>query len=195
MRVMTHLVLWAVGLAEAESQTTEAERACLVRWATGRRRVVEIGVWHGATSRRLRAAMAADGVLIAVDPYPSGRLGFSAQRFIALREVGRVPNGSVRWIRRTGAGAAATYGQSDGAPVDFLFIDGDHRYETVRADWEAWTPFVRRDGVVALHDSRAIPDRDIANAGSAVFTRTVVLEDKGFDLVDTADSLTVVRRR
>jgi predicted O-methyltransferase YrrM len=36
--------------------------------------------------------------------------------------------------------------------VDFLFIDGDHRYEGVLADWRDYAPLVRPGGLVAFHD-------------------------------------------
>lgn len=37
-------------------------------------------------------------------------------------------------------------------PVDFLFIDGDHTYDGVRADFEMYSPFVSDGGIVAFHD-------------------------------------------
>jgi cephalosporin hydroxylase len=40
----------------------------------------------------------------------------------------------------------------DGAKLDFLFLDGDHSYEGVRADWEDYRGFVRPGGLVAFHD-------------------------------------------
>jgi predicted O-methyltransferase YrrM len=40
----------------------------------------------------------------------------------------------------------------DGNPLDVLFIDGDHSYEGVRADFEQYAPLVRPGGIVALHD-------------------------------------------
>jgi predicted O-methyltransferase YrrM len=36
--------------------------------------------------------------------------------------------------------------------VDFLFIDGDHTYEGVSADYTAYAPLVRPGGLIALHD-------------------------------------------
>lgn len=36
--------------------------------------------------------------------------------------------------------------------VDFLFIDGDHSYDGVRADFEMYSPLVREGGGVAFHD-------------------------------------------
>src|ERR1700722_20557890 len=98
MRVTTHFVLWRLGLARAETQTSDKERICLAHFATGRKRLIEIGSWHGVSSSILRRVMAPDGVLICVDPYPVGRFGFSPQRLIALKEVSKVRNGTVRWV-------------------------------------------------------------------------------------------------
>ena len=86
MRPAFHFGLWLLGLARAETQTTAAERACLARHAAGRKRLVEIGVWHGVTTRVLQGTMAQHGVLYAVDPFPVGRLRFSMQAVIARRE-------------------------------------------------------------------------------------------------------------
>jgi cephalosporin hydroxylase len=36
--------------------------------------------------------------------------------------------------------------------IDFLFIDGNHDYKAVLADWNKYKNFVREDGVVAFHD-------------------------------------------
>lgn len=195
MRVLPHFLLWATGLAKAETQTTEAERACLARHAAGKKRLVEIGVWHGVTTSRLRAAMDPEGLLYAVDPYPPGRLGFSAQRVIARREVGKVPIGQVRWVRATGVQAARDHAASHNDPVDFLFIDGDHSYEGLRGDWESWSPLVTPGGIVALHDSCSSPTHNIDNAGSVRYVRDVIRHDPRFEPVEVADTLTVLRRR
>jgi predicted O-methyltransferase YrrM len=39
-----------------------------------------------------------------------------------------------------------------GAPLDFLFIDGDHSYGGVKRDFELYSPLVRPGGLIALHD-------------------------------------------
>lgn len=36
---------------------------------------------------------------------------------------------------------------------DFLLIDAGHDYESVKQDWDNYTPMVRKNGVVFLHDS------------------------------------------
>ena len=37
-------------------------------------------------------------------------------------------------------------------PIDFLFIDGDHTYEGVRLDVEAWFPKLNPGALVLFHD-------------------------------------------
>jgi predicted O-methyltransferase YrrM len=189
--VARHYVLYLFGLASAETQTTEAEREALARHATGRRRCVEIGVWHGVTTRLIRDSMSPDGVLTGVDPFPPGRLGFSFQLLIARREISRSRNGTFRLVRLPSAEAAT---QWEG-PVDFLFIDGDHTYAALKADWEGWSGRVVPGGVACLHDSRSSDTRSIDDAGSVRYTSEVILRDHRFEVVETIDTLTVLRRR
>lgn len=35
---------------------------------------------------------------------------------------------------------------------DFLFIDGDHKYEAVKRDFELYAPLVKKGGIIVLHD-------------------------------------------
>lgn len=37
-------------------------------------------------------------------------------------------------------------------PIDVLFIDGSHEYADVKADFEAFYPLVKKDGIIAFHD-------------------------------------------
>ena len=194
MRVLTHLLLWRLGLAEAETQTTVGERECLARHAKGKKRIVEVGVWHGVTTCLLREAMASDGVLFGVDPFPLGRFGFNAQSIIAHAKVSKVLNGSVRWIRSTGADAARYYASTEKERVDFVFIDGDHSYEGLRGDWELWRELVAHGGIIALHDSRSSTARNIDDAGSVIYTSDVILLDKRFKQIEAVDTLTVLSR-
>jgi predicted O-methyltransferase YrrM len=38
-------------------------------------------------------------------------------------------------------------------PIDLLFIDGDHSYDGVKRDWELFSPYISRFGVVVFHDT------------------------------------------
>lgn len=51
-------------------------------------------------------------------------------------------------------------------PVDFVFLDASHDYESVRADILAWLPRVKPGGIIAGHD---------ANAGGVAQARTELL--------------------
>ncbi len=186
--VVAHYLAWWCGLGSASTQSSEAERACLARHAAGRRRLVEIGVFEGVTTLALRRVMAADGVLFAVDPFPVGRLGVSFHERIARVEADRSDNGRVEWIRATGADAAVDP-RVAGEPIDFIFVDGDHRWEGIAGDWEAWSGRVVPGGVMAFHDSRNI------DAPSARFTESVVVTDPRYVVIDVVDTITVVRRR
>jgi len=42
--------------------------------------------------------------------------------------------------------------QFDDRTFDFVYIDGNHSYKTVKADLEAWYPKVRPGGMLAGHD-------------------------------------------
>jgi len=194
MRVTTHFLLWTLGLARPETQTSDAERACLVSYARGKKRLVEIGVWHGVTTKLLRQAMAADGVLFAVDPYPKGRFGFSPQRVIARRQLKTVSNGILSWLRKTGAEAGHEFAKQESELVDFLFIDGDHSFAGLREDWEAWSGLVSAGGVVALHDSCSSAARNIDDAGSVQYTDSVIRKDSRFHFVEAVDTLSIFQR-
>ena len=39
-----------------------------------------------------------------------------------------------------------------GRPIDFLFVDGDHSYAGVKADFHAYRRFVSPNGLIEMHD-------------------------------------------
>lgn len=188
---LLHYLLHRLGLAPAGTQTSPAEQQALLRWADGKRRLVEIGVWHGANTRRLRDAMAEAGVITGVDPFPPGRLGVSFPLGIARREIARSRRGRFELIRATSADAARRWE----SPIDFLFIDGDHSYEGLREDWEGWASFIAPGGVVCLHDSRATAQRAISDAGSVRYTAEVISRDPRFETAEIVETLTVLVRK
>lgn len=67
---------------------------------------------------------------------------FDHLRFVDLQADSRDP-GTVTAVEKSLRGSA----------FDVAFIDGDHTYEGVRADWLAYSPLVRPGGLVAFHDT------------------------------------------
>jgi predicted O-methyltransferase YrrM len=176
-------------LRRADTQTTAAERACIAAYAAGRRRLVEIGVMHGASTRLLCEVMAPDGTLTAIDPFPAGRLGMSFEYAIARREVSRGPTRHVVWRRESSQRVGASWT----GLLDFLFIDGDHSRRGIEEDWTTWSRFIEPGGVVLLHDSRKVEGRPVHEC--AAYTEEVIRHDPRFACIDGVETITVLERR
>jgi predicted O-methyltransferase YrrM len=171
------------------AEHTEAEAALLVRAATGARRVVEIGVAEGGSAARVRQVMDPAGRLTLIDPYFRGKLGVSFSRVTARRLVGKVGGAEVEWIRQRSDDAAASW-RGD---IDFLFIDGDHAREAVRADWDLWSPHVTERGAIALHDARVFDGGwPVTDDGPVQLVSEVTRE--GWSIAHHADSAVLLRR-
>ena len=176
-------------LAPAGTQLSPAERDCLVRRARGRRAIVEIGVYHGASTALLAHAMAPGGTLVAIDPHPAGRLGISFERLVARREVARAgPAGEVRWLRLTSHAAAVAWP----GRADCIFVDGDHSWNGIARDWADWSPRIDAGGVILLHDSRSVPWRPDHDA--VRFTNEIVAADARFRHLESVETLSAWER-
>lgn len=46
-----------------------------------------------------------------------------------------------------------------GLKFDFIFVDGDHTYEGVKADFDRWSLMLKPNGVIAFHDTVQTPER------------------------------------
>ena len=75
---------------------------------------------------------------------------------------------------------------------DFLFIDGDHSYEGVKADFEHWEQFVKVGGHIAFHDMVQIPGskpNQVQEYYSSELSKVEWIKE-----VERADSTIVFRR-
>ncbi|MGJ7905898.1 class I SAM-dependent methyltransferase [Actinopolyspora sp. H202] len=76
-------------------------------------------------------------------------------------------------------------------PISMLFIDGGHTDEAANADFEGWSPWVRRGGVLVLHD--VFPDpADGGRAPYRIYRRA--MEGGEFREVSVTGSLRVLQR-
>lgn len=73
-------------------------------------------------------------------------------------------------------------------PIRLLFIDGDHSYESSRADFEAWAPHVVRHGLICFHDIPHWP-------GVTRFYEELLSPASGYEQVGGVLSLRIVQRR
>jgi hypothetical protein len=118
---------------------------------------VEIGVECGVYSRVLVSG-APRVRLIMVDPwqhYPGYRDHVSQEKLegfvLEARKVQHDFPGRATIIRRYSVEAAPLH---QNETLDFVYIDGNHSIDNVIADLAAWTPKVRRGGLIMGHDYR-----------------------------------------
>jgi len=112
------------------------------------RRVCEIGTSAGGTLYLLTRISEPDALIVSIDLT-------IAPHTVALRE--RLARPGQRLVSIAGdSHSEETVTELervlDGEKLDALFIDGDHSYDGVRADFERYAPLVRSGGIVALHD-------------------------------------------
>jgi methyltransferase family protein len=129
-------------------------------WIADRRphHVIEIGTLHGGTAALWHQI--ATGTVVSVDlpngPFGGSYHGYDAERCFERDRRLRAEFPRIVSVhadsRDSGTVDAVTRRALRGEPVDLLFIDGDHTYETVRGDYETYLPHVRPGGVVAFHD-------------------------------------------
>lgn len=119
------------------------------------RYVLEIGTYRGGTLFVFTRLAAPDATVISLDYHFSlfGKIcrifqrplfhsfARSGQHVVLVREDSHKPE-TLGIIRKKLARHS----------LDFLFIDGDHSYEGVKADFEMYSPLVRPGGIVAFHD-------------------------------------------
>jgi predicted O-methyltransferase YrrM len=125
------------------------------------RTILEIGMHKGGTLFLWTRVAAEDALLVTVELRPIfGRLGRQSP-FVLVRRAFARASQRIEFVDRADSGAGGTVERVKTAlgnrAVDFLFIDGDHRYEAVKRDFELYVPLVRPGGVVALHDVSPMP--------------------------------------
>ncbi|MEA2271544.1 MAG: hypothetical protein QOI98_252 [Solirubrobacteraceae bacterium] len=122
--------------------------------------VVEVGSFKGRSSVAICEGLSQvpGARFVAVDPWRRIRMTDSElyepgapdedeiyRRFV--RNTG--PYDFVKPMRMTSLEAAPEFAD---ASVDWLFVDGDHSFDAVRADLRAWYPKVKLLGLVSGHD-------------------------------------------
>jgi predicted O-methyltransferase YrrM len=140
-------------------------------------RVCEIGTFKGGTLY-IWCQLAAPGAhLLSID-LPGGAFGggYSERSLPFFKSFCRP--GQVLHCLRGSSHDASTRAQFQhalaGADLDFLFIDGDHSYAGVQQDFEFYSRFVKRGGLIAFHDivpREAQPDIQVHRFWNELKTR------------------------
>ena len=115
---------------------------------------VELGTWLGASAIPVaRAIRRWRGTLTCVDTWSgdihevrenSPWMLVACARNLSSSGV----SANVRLVHATSLEAARCWTQ----PIDYLYVDADHSYEAVKADLQAWGPYVKPGGVILGDD-------------------------------------------
>jgi predicted O-methyltransferase YrrM len=191
-----------LGLIPPRTMHSTEDARVLLEAARGARRVVELGVYEGASALALYEGLEPGAQLHLVDPFGAhpdalpGGWGASewATRRVLARAVRRRGAGapSVRWHVALSHAVAAAWSQE----VDLVFIDGDHSQAGCELDWSSWRDFVAVGGHVVFHDARAgAPNgRGLPGPSAVVDVHFREQVTPGWNICAEADRTVVVRR-
>lgn len=113
--------------------------------------IVEIGAAWGWSASKMAGASHASVKLITVDPWtlaPQKQQPEREQLFWKTIAPYKHRIMAVKSFSQEVDLPAVLHGRQ----IDLLFIDGDHHYAPVRADYLKFSPFVRPGGVLVFHD-------------------------------------------
>src|SRR3989344_9643926 len=129
--------------------------------------ICEIGTWKGKSSYIFASAMKErNGVLYCVDPFNAD--GDNASKNDYLRgmkkldvslfknfEITMNMYGLLQYIKVIPMLSENAHLEFPEQRIDLLFVDGNHEYESVKKDYELWSPLLPSGGILVLHDIRA----------------------------------------
>ena len=147
----------------------------------------DIGTFRGRSAAAMAGGMKDNGVtghVFTVDNYIKRNREEQRQGVAAFMQKIRdslEANGVGSYITLVAGDSAEVAADHKDKEFNFIFIDGDHRYEGVKADFEAWSPLVRSGGEIGFHDCQK-PEIDR------------VVEESGWELVNHIYTLKVIKK-
>ncbi|MEW6417750.1 MAG: class I SAM-dependent methyltransferase [Nitrospirota bacterium] len=117
--------------------------------------IVEIGTARGGTFYVWCKIAEPDATIVSID-LPGGPFGggYSVKDIKKFRKYKR-KNQRLYFLRKDSQNRATKEELIKilkGRKIDFLFIDGDHRFSGVKKDWELYSPLVKNNGLIVFHD-------------------------------------------
>jgi len=119
--------------------------------------VYEVGAWTGMSTCLIGSVVkGCKGRMVTVDNFKGSNdnqaefLSLVPVRRLLERNLGRF--GLEQVVTIIDGDSADVAGTVEDGAVDFVFVDGDHRYSGVKKDLDAWLPKIKMGGVLAGHD-------------------------------------------
>jgi predicted O-methyltransferase YrrM len=154
-------------------------------------RIVEVGVYRGATSRLLARALADNGggILHLVDLSPEA---------LVSAQAASQPHPSVSILGHCGLSTATQMLGEVPAECDLIYLDADHSESGVHAELTSWLPKLRAGGIVGVHDSINVPGVCRAvhrfSAGRSRLLTVATGRGSGLSLIQTCSDVAVKER-
>lgn len=143
---------------ETFQTTFELDQLVAIYDYLGPDRVLEIGCWKGGT---LWHWLQAPGVtVVAVDD----QMRDSDEWDDWALEAGS----TLHTIQGNSHDDAVVHAAAELGPYEFMFIDADHSYNAVKADWENYGPMVAQGGVIVFHDIVPRPSYGVSDVWNLV---------------------------
>ena len=73
----------------------------------------------------------------------------------------------------------------NGRKIDFLFIDGDHRFSGVKKDWRLYSPLVKNNGLIVFHD--ILPHPKVPKCKVDKLWNKIKIDYKHIEFIDRYD--------
>jgi predicted O-methyltransferase YrrM len=111
-------------------------------------RILEIGTFEGGTLALLAQAAPPDASLLSLD------INYCDHRLYSYPKLARSGQTITCYNADTHSSATQEFVRAwlAGDKFDVIFIDGDHSYPGVKADYEMYSLFIRPGGFIAFHD-------------------------------------------
>lgn len=142
----------------------DRELQWLGREASKRKRIVEIGSWHGKSSRAIGDNLSPGGVLYCVDTWAGSvaeqetnhssakwKDGDHAFYEFLQNNIDLVQEGKIVPLRMTSKNAAEFFKEKN-ISFDMIFIDAGHTYPEVCQDIDNWKGLIKEGGIFCGHD-------------------------------------------
>lgn len=149
---------------QCDGYMSSTELKWLAKNAKQNKIVIELGAWHGRSTRALADNLQPDGKLYAIDHWLGSAVERDTNHASAALNEGdhafmefsdnlqdHILSGKCVPLRMASKNAAAWF-KKHGITVDMIFIDAGHTYEEVKEDIELWLPLVKDGGILCGHD-------------------------------------------
>lgn len=144
--------LFNIGMDQIELEIVELAKIVGVRRPSS---VCEIGTRQGGTLLLWCALAKPDAKIVSIDK-PGGPFGGGYRKYRTNYYRSFAYANQELLLLRCDSHAPETFRRVQeflaNGKLDFLFIDGDHTYEGVKADFETYSRLVRPDGLIVFHD-------------------------------------------